>query len=339
MATSAMRSVALPRSATRVSGSRASSSRCAGRWIRSHARHGNVVFCVPDATLAVVLITNEDDCSVPDDSDLIDPSQKLMSDPLGPFWSFRCNEFGHLCNINGTHAAAAARPADHLQGCVSNETPSGAPDQGRRRGRVLEEAQEDSVANRGRGDHRAADRLQRRDDQEPTSDVEYHPNIKPSCGVERATTATLRCDLAVGERLRRSRPGREHLRRQLSRTRSPSSPTASRSASVPSASGATLMDSDPTTPELDPECQVMDIYTDGQQQRTPDRAAGVRGRSDAALLVAGRRRQLPRRQASGGDPRRWISPRRSPHDDLLQSLYPGRSAPGMSLIPSSLSCR
>ena len=25
----------------------------------------------------------------------------LMSDPLGPYWSFRCNEFGHLCNING----------------------------------------------------------------------------------------------------------------------------------------------------------------------------------------------------------------------------------------------
>ena len=73
------------------------------RWALdpSNVPDGNEGFLRPDAFLAVVLITNEDDCSVPDDSDLVDPTQTTMIDPLGPLWSYRCNEFGHLCNING----------------------------------------------------------------------------------------------------------------------------------------------------------------------------------------------------------------------------------------------
>ncbi len=86
---------------------------------------GNQGFLRPEAYLAVILITNEDDCSVPDDSTLIDPTQTLMSDPLGPFWSFRCNEFGHLCNINGTLSPPPRGIAMDLQGCISNDTPSG----------------------------------------------------------------------------------------------------------------------------------------------------------------------------------------------------------------------
>ncbi len=58
---------------------------------------GNDGFLRFDAYLAVVLLTNEDDCSIPDDSDLVDPTQTTMSSPLGPLWSWRCNEFGHLC--------------------------------------------------------------------------------------------------------------------------------------------------------------------------------------------------------------------------------------------------
>ncbi len=85
----------------------------------------NVGFLRPEAYLAVILITNEDDCSVPDDSTLIDPTQQLMTDPLGPFWSFRCNEFGHLCNINGTLSPPPRGVAMNLQGCVSNDTPTG----------------------------------------------------------------------------------------------------------------------------------------------------------------------------------------------------------------------
>jgi hypothetical protein len=57
----------------------------------------NAGFLRANATLAVVLLTDEDDCSAPADSDLFDPSSRLVSDPLGPLASYRCNEFGHLC--------------------------------------------------------------------------------------------------------------------------------------------------------------------------------------------------------------------------------------------------
>jgi hypothetical protein len=48
-----------------------------------------------------------------------------MSDPLGPFWSFRCNEFGHLCNINGMPQSPPRGPSLNLQGCMSNDSPTG----------------------------------------------------------------------------------------------------------------------------------------------------------------------------------------------------------------------
>jgi len=85
---------------------------------------GNEGFLRPEAFLAVILITNEDDCSVPDDSDLIDPNQTTMASTYGPLWSWRCNEFGHLCNINGTLQPPARGPANMLQGCISNDQPS-----------------------------------------------------------------------------------------------------------------------------------------------------------------------------------------------------------------------
>lgn len=85
---------------------------------------GNEGFLRPEAFLAVILITNEDDCSVPDDSDLIDPTQTTMASKYGPLWSWRCNEFGHLCNINGVLQTPARGPAMNLQGCVSDDQPS-----------------------------------------------------------------------------------------------------------------------------------------------------------------------------------------------------------------------
>lgn len=85
----------------------------------------NQGFLRPEALLAVVLVTNEDDCSLPDDSKLADPAQTKMSDPLGPFWSFRCNEFGHLCNIGGHLVPPPRGAADGLTGCQSNESPTG----------------------------------------------------------------------------------------------------------------------------------------------------------------------------------------------------------------------
>ncbi|MBC8131680.1 MAG: hypothetical protein H7X95_01760 [Deltaproteobacteria bacterium] len=55
-------------------------------------------FLRPDATLAVVLVTNQDDCSVPVGSDLFDPGQVSLADAYGGLHPYRCAEFGHSCN-------------------------------------------------------------------------------------------------------------------------------------------------------------------------------------------------------------------------------------------------
>jgi len=78
----------------------------------------NAGFLRDDALLAIVLITDEDDCSAPADTDLYDPSQTLITDPLGPIDSYRCNEFGHLCDGVPPPRTTAAM---NLQNCQSNE--------------------------------------------------------------------------------------------------------------------------------------------------------------------------------------------------------------------------
>ena len=64
----------------------------------AHDSH-NGGFLRDDAMLAIVMLTNEDDCSVAHDSLLLDPSVNTVTDltGLGAFQSYRCNEFGHLC--------------------------------------------------------------------------------------------------------------------------------------------------------------------------------------------------------------------------------------------------
>lgn len=66
----------------------------------------NAGFLRPDALLAVVIITDEDDCSV-DDVALFDPSPALdrIDSVLGPLSSFRCFEFGVQCDPDTPRAA------------------------------------------------------------------------------------------------------------------------------------------------------------------------------------------------------------------------------------------
>jgi len=59
----------------------------------------NPGFIRKDAFLAVVFITDEDDCSA-QKPQLFDSNQSSLSDPLGPLTSFRCFEFGIQCDIN-----------------------------------------------------------------------------------------------------------------------------------------------------------------------------------------------------------------------------------------------
>jgi hypothetical protein len=77
----------------------------------------NSGFLREEAVLAIVLLTDEDDCSAPADTALFDPTQLNLSDPLGPLSSFRCNEFGHLCNGQ----RPPRTPAANLTDCASAE--------------------------------------------------------------------------------------------------------------------------------------------------------------------------------------------------------------------------
>jgi len=224
----------------------------------------NLGFLRDDATLAVVLITNEDDCSVPDDSDLIDPDQKLMSDPLGPLWSFRCNEFGHLCNVDGTMQPPPRGPADHLQGCVSNETPTGRLTKVGDEVAFLKGLKSDPsrivvAAITGLPTDYSIEMIKNKDD------VEYHPNIKPSCGVETGEHG----DPAVRLLQWVSAFGQHGLAESICADgfQGALEAIADRIAiSIgPQCIAGQLVDSDPTTPELDPECQVTDVFTDEQR--------------------------------------------------------------------------
>jgi hypothetical protein len=62
--------------------------------------------------LAVVLITDEDDCSA-EDTTLYDPTNE---EELGPLTSFRCFEYGVSCDVNGreTGTRSDCRPSDRM---------------------------------------------------------------------------------------------------------------------------------------------------------------------------------------------------------------------------------
>jgi hypothetical protein len=58
----------------------------------------NAGFLRADAYLAVILLTNEDDSSAPPDTNLWDPSETSVNSALGPLTSYRQFEFGNLCD-------------------------------------------------------------------------------------------------------------------------------------------------------------------------------------------------------------------------------------------------
>jgi hypothetical protein len=73
----------------------------------------NPGFIRPEALLAIVFITDEDDCSA-QKPQLFDSGQTNLTDPLGPLTSFRCFEFGLQCEVNDrtrTGPRAGCRPA------------------------------------------------------------------------------------------------------------------------------------------------------------------------------------------------------------------------------------
>jgi len=86
----------------------------------------NQGFLRPEAYLAIVLITNEDDCSASPGVPLFDTgSNTNIMSQLGPPANFRCNEFGHMCD--GMHPSRSAPNNDvaatvTYNNCTSNDT-------------------------------------------------------------------------------------------------------------------------------------------------------------------------------------------------------------------------
>jgi hypothetical protein len=66
---------------------------------------GNAGFLRPDAELAIVFLSNQDDCSAPAGTPLYSPGgAQSLANPLGPLQHYRCNQFGHLCRDPATGA-------------------------------------------------------------------------------------------------------------------------------------------------------------------------------------------------------------------------------------------
>ena len=82
----------------------------------------NQGFLRPEAALAVVLVSDEDDCSAAPGVPLYDTaSNQNIASVLGPPSNFRCNEFGHLCTTGGGPLMHPSRnaPANDLNALVT----------------------------------------------------------------------------------------------------------------------------------------------------------------------------------------------------------------------------
>jgi hypothetical protein len=96
----------------------------------------NTGFLRDEAYLGIVILTNEDDCSAPTNTQLFSlnvggSNQQNLENALGPIANYRCNEYGHLCNdSNGNQIMPPLNPPNgattlDLTNCVSNDTSTG----------------------------------------------------------------------------------------------------------------------------------------------------------------------------------------------------------------------
>jgi hypothetical protein len=94
-------------------------------------------FLRDEALLAIIILSNEDDCSAPASTGLysLNGGEQNLSNPLGPVANYRCNQFGHLCTDLATNQVIAPPlvPPSDAQGtteaptldlayCTSNDT-------------------------------------------------------------------------------------------------------------------------------------------------------------------------------------------------------------------------
>jgi hypothetical protein len=226
----------------------------------------NIGFLRPEAFLAVILITNEDDCSVPDDSDLVDPSQTRMSDPYGPLWSWRCNEFGHLCDIGGQLVPPPRGPAmNNIRGCISNETASGKLTHVADEIAFLKSLKPDPnqifvAAITGPSSPYSIEMIRN------AMDVEDHPNIVHSCMQNSGEYG----DPAVRIQQWVEAFGNHGLLQTIcANSFAPSLMLIATELSKllgPQCISGNLVDTDISTPQIEPQCQVTDQYVNDQNK-------------------------------------------------------------------------
>jgi len=99
----------------------------------------NANFLRPDAYLGIIILTNEDDCSAPANTQLfsLNGQQQNINNTLGPIGNYRCNRYGHLCKdpsgaqmepplkVPSNAMGTAAAPTLDMTDCVSNDEGSG----------------------------------------------------------------------------------------------------------------------------------------------------------------------------------------------------------------------
>jgi hypothetical protein len=96
----------------------------------------NASFLRDDAYLGIVLLSNEDDCSAPPNTQLFSlnvggSNQQNIANALGPVANYRCSEYGHLCqDPSGNTIMPPLNPPGgattlDLTNCTSNDTGTG----------------------------------------------------------------------------------------------------------------------------------------------------------------------------------------------------------------------
>ena len=242
---------------------------------------GNFGFLRPDAALLAILVANQDDCSTPDDSDLFDPNQTRLADPLGPLSTFRCNEFGHLCMINGTLQPPPRAAASNLLGCVSNDTSTS---------KLTPVSDEISFLRSLKPDPSQVSvaiiagpstpyGITTRSQPVGTA-TENQPAMVPSC-----TTLTPDDGAAPAVRLAQwagSFGAKGVLQSACATSLAPALDSVGKAATVAfhNCFHGTLIDGDITTPQIDPICQVVESYVDDTGKTRSARVPACTSTSD-----------------------------------------------------------
>jgi hypothetical protein len=89
---------------------------------------GDQGFLRPDAPLAVILVSSQDDCSGPTDNSIFNPTSSVLASMYGPTQKFLCNEWGHKCLApSGPSAGQYVQPSRYAPNNSPNDVVTYSP--------------------------------------------------------------------------------------------------------------------------------------------------------------------------------------------------------------------